>query len=172
MGVGIASERRLLSEDELQQVRLSHYPDLGGLDGEATLSLARWLREQRDRIRDIVAARRRARRGKAATGGIEAPGSSERGLAAKKQVFARALRRVNARLDRARAAKRREAARANLGDALRRKGAGRRHHPAPGRTPRHGMHPADSARRVAGIEPGQVGRVSQSVKDAQARRDG
>jgi hypothetical protein len=171
MGVGIASERRLLSEDELRQVKLSHYPDLNGLDAESMLSLARWLRAQRGRIRDIVAARRRARRGKATTGGIEAAQSSERGLAAKKQVFARALRRVNARFDRFRLAKRRDEVRANLAIAVKRKGSGGRHHPASERTPRHGMRPTDSGRRALRIEPSEIGRASQSVKEAQARRD-
>ncbi|WP_407525428.1 hypothetical protein [Methylobacterium oryzisoli] len=171
MSVEIASERRLLSEDELRQVTLSHYPALHDLDAEGTLALARWLRAQRDRIRDIVAARRRARRGKATTRGVEAAQSSERGLAAKKQVFARALKRVNARLDRFRIARRREAVRANLHGALERTSRARRHHPASGRTARHGMQPADSERRSTVLEPSEIGRVSQAVKTAQARRD-
>lgn len=171
MGAGIASERRLLSEDELGQVKLSHYPDLDGLDAESTLSLARWLRAQRSRIRDIVAARRRARRGKAATVGITAAQSSERGLAAKKQVFARALRRVNARLDRFRLAKRREEARGNLAVALNRKGSVGRRHPGSDSTPKHGMHPTVSARRNVPLKRSEIGRASQSGKDAQTRRD-
>lgn len=171
MSVGIASERRFLSEEELQQVRLSHYPDLNDLDAESTLSLARWLRDKRDRIRGIIADRRRARRGKASTGGVAAAQSSERGLAAKKQVFARGLRRVNARLDRFRLDKRREEARANLTIALKRKGSGGRHHPAAGRTPRHGMRPEDSGRANVPLEPSKIGRVSQAGKDSQARRD-
>jgi hypothetical protein len=171
VSVEIASERRLLSEDELRQVARSHYPALDALDAESTLALARWLRAQRDRIRDIIAARRRARRGKAATHGVDAAQASERGLAAKKQVFARALKRLNARLDRFRIAKRREAVRANLLGALERRSGDRRHHPVSGRTARHGMRPADSERRSAVIEPGEVGRVSRSVKNAQARRD-
>src|SRR5690349_8374767 len=102
MGVGIASERRLLSEDELERVKHSHYPDLGKLEPDDVLVLARWLRERRNRIRDIVATRQRARRGKASSSGIGAPEASERGLSEKKQIFARAIRRVNARLDRER----------------------------------------------------------------------
>ena len=88
MGVGIASERRLLSEDELERIKLSHYPDLGKLEQDDAIALARWLRERRNRVRDIVRTRRRARRGKADTSGISSAEASERGLSAKKQVFA------------------------------------------------------------------------------------
>ena len=171
MSVEIRAERRLLSEDELGQVSSSHYPDLTGLGPDDTLALARWLRGRRDRIRDIIAARRRARRGKAAGAGIESAQSSERGLAAKKQVFARALRRVNARLDRFRAERRREAARVNLADAVARKRAGISRHPSAGRTARRGMQPLENTRADAVLEGSTVGRASQSVRDAQAKRD-
>ncbi|GJE42702.1 hypothetical protein [Methylobacterium soli] len=171
MGVGIASERRLLSEDEFERVKLSHYPDLGKLAPDETLALARWLRERRHRIRDIVAARRRARRGKAAASGIGAPEASERGLSEKKQVFARAIRRVNARLDQGRAERRRERIRTNFDAALGRKRAAIRHHPEPGETSVDGMPPIGSDRRTVTTERSEIGRVSQAVKDAQARRD-
>jgi hypothetical protein len=172
MGVGIASERRILSEDELERVKLSHYPDLGELDADESLALARWLRERRNRIRDIIAARRRARRGKATSFGLGAPELSERGLSEKKQVFARAVRRVNARLERDRAERRRDRVRVNLGEALRRKHSLVRHHPQAGDTSNNGMQPIGSDRRALTTEPSEIGRVSQAVKDSQAKRDG
>jgi hypothetical protein len=172
MGVGLASEQRLLSENEYAQVKRSHYPELETLDQDQTLTLARWLRGERSRARDIISARRRARRGKAAaTSGAGSPEASERGIAAKKQVFARALRRVNGRLERLRAQRRREEMRSNLKAALGRTQRARPHHPDPGRTPRRGMRPIGSGRGTAEVDPAQVGRVSQSVKEAQARRD-
>ncbi|MDP4004135.1 hypothetical protein [Methylobacterium sp. NEAU K] len=171
MGVDIASERRLLSEDELERVKLSHYPDLGKLEPDESLALARWLRERRNRIRDIVAARRRARRGKASSSGLEAPEISERGLSEKKQVFARAVRRVNARLERDRADRRRERIRMNIDEALRRKRSSVRHHPAAGEMPNNGMRSIGSGRRTGATERAEIGRVSQAVKDAQAKRD-
>jgi hypothetical protein len=171
MGVGLSTEQRLLSEKEYIQIKRSHYADLDGLDQDETLALARWLREERNRARDIIAARRRARRGKSVTGGMGSAEASERGIAAKKQVFARALRRVNGRLERFRAKRRRDEVRSNLEASLHRKRGAQRHHPDPGRTPRRGMSPLVNTRRTAQVDPAEVGRVSQRVKDAQARRD-
>ena len=99
MGIPIAVERRLLSEDELEPVARSHYPALEGLSRDQLIELARWLRSRRARARDIVRHRRRVSRGKADPRNPTALPDSERGLAAKKQVFSHSLRRVNARLD-------------------------------------------------------------------------
>lgn len=99
MGIPIAAERRLLSEDELGPVARSHYPELEGLSREQLIELARWLRSRRARARDIVRDRRRVRRGKADPRNPAAEPPSERGLTAKKQVFSHSLRRVNARLN-------------------------------------------------------------------------
>ncbi|MDV2987302.1 UNVERIFIED_CONTAM: hypothetical protein Q9R58_23610 [Methylobacteriaceae bacterium AG10] len=171
MGVGIASERRLLSEDELERIKLSHYPDLGKLEQDDAIALARWLRERRNRVRDIVRTRRRARRGKADASGIGSAEASERGLSAKKQVFARAIRRVNAKLERFRVKRRREQMRANLGEALRRRQTRPRQHPATEERHNEGMRPIANEKRFTELEPSQIGRVSQSVKAAQAKRD-
>jgi hypothetical protein len=99
MGIPIAAERRLLSEDELGPVARSHYPELESLSRDQLIDLARWLRSRRARARDIVRHRHRVRRGKAdPRNPAAAEPPSERGLAAKKQVFSHSLRRVNARL--------------------------------------------------------------------------
>jgi hypothetical protein len=100
MGIPIAAERRLLSEDELGPVARSHYPELESLSRDQLIELARWLRSRRARARDIVHHRRRVSRGKAEPRNPAAEMPSERGLAAKKQVFSHSLRRVNARLNR------------------------------------------------------------------------
>ncbi|MBY0332493.1 MAG: hypothetical protein K2X49_17705, partial [Acetobacteraceae bacterium] len=65
MSLAFATERRLLAEDELEPIQRSHFPLLEGLDRAALLDLARWLRDRRDRARDLVRDRRRAGRGKA-----------------------------------------------------------------------------------------------------------
>jgi hypothetical protein len=95
MGVEFSAERRLLAEDELDPIRRSHYPALAEWTPSELVELARFLRARRDRARDLIRDLRRARRGK---GGVGEGLSSERGLAAKKQVYARALKRVNARI--------------------------------------------------------------------------
>lgn len=172
MAIELASERRLLAESEYQFVEQTHYPTLGTLPHDDTLALARWLREQHARLRDIIRDRRRARRGKASGTGLAAPEASERGLAAKKQVFAHAIRRVNGRLERFRAEARREQIRENMQAALRRKRTARVHHPSAGTTAGQGMRPIDSTRGTVHVDPREIGRVSQFVRDAQARRDG
>ena len=171
MGVGIAAERRLLSEEEYGRVARSHYPALRDLGHEELVGLARWLRERRSRARDIVRGRRRVRRGKAEPRGAAQETPSERGLTAKKQVFAQALRRVNARIERLRAEARRARATAGLRAALERKRNTPVHHPGPGRTAGEGMRPVDNEGNTVEVDPREVGRVSQFVRDAQARRD-
>jgi hypothetical protein len=99
MGMPIAAERRLLSEDELGPVARSHYPELESLSRDQLIELARWLRARRARARDLVRHRRRASRGKADPRSPAPEFPSERGLTAKKQVFSHSLRRVNARLN-------------------------------------------------------------------------
>ena len=171
MGVEIAAERRLLSQDEYGFVARSHYPSLGDLPREELVPLARWLRERRARAQDIVRGRRRVRSGKAEPRtGTEPP--SERGLSAKKQVFARALRRVNSRIERLRSEDRRARNIQRLREALERKRTAPVHHPEPGRTAGEGMRPIDSDQRTTRVDPRQVGSVSQAVRDAQANRDG
>jgi len=99
MGMPIAAERRLLSEDELGPVARSHYPELESLSRDQLIELARWLRSRRARARDIVRHHRRASRSKAESRNPVEEFPAERGLAAKKQVFSHSLRRVNARLN-------------------------------------------------------------------------
>lgn len=171
MGDSIASERRLLSEDEYKVVVRSHFPQLGDVPRDELIDLARWLRAQRNRVRDIIHQHRRVRRGKAETRGAGTETPSERGIAAKKQIFSRALRRVNGRLDLHHAATRREQAAENLRQAVARKASRRASHPGAGRTAGAGMQAIENRRTEDLSRPMEVGRVSQFVRDAQARKD-
>ena len=171
MGVEIAAERRLLAEDEYGPVARSHHPAVGELPHEELVQLARWLRSRRSRARDIVRARRRARQGRAAPSGAAPELPAERGMAAKKQVFARALRRVAKRLARLRADETRARNLARMQEALERKRNAPVHHPGSGWTASEGMRPKDNTGDTVRVDPREVGRVSQFVRDAQARRD-
>jgi hypothetical protein len=174
MGIAFAAERRLLAEDELEPIQRSHFPLLEGLDRDALLDLARWLRERRNRARDLVRDRKRAGRGKADPRGGGAPGAgphAERGLLAKKQVFAGALKRVNARLDAVLAAERRARNAARLRAALGRRQATAPHHPDAGDTARHGVRALPNRKRRPIIHGARIGSVSQAGRIAQARRD-
>lgn len=171
MSTSIADERRLLAADEYDPVVRSHYPALSGLNREELVDLVRWLRERRAKFRSQVERRRRAQRGKAEPRAAAAAKSSERGIAAKKQVFARALKRANARLDRMLADEKRASMGARMAEALARKRAARVHHPATGRRAGSGAQPIENP-KGADIVPGSaVGSISQATRVAQARRD-
>ena len=169
MSTSIADERRLLAAEEYEPVARSHYPALAALAREELVDLVRWLRERRGKFRGQIEHRRRARRGKAEARNAEP--ASERGLAAKKQVFARALKRVNARLDRVLAAAKRAVMRDRMTAALEGKRRAPVRHPPSGRRARGGAQPIENPKGAAIVQPSTVGSVSRAGRVAQARRD-
>jgi hypothetical protein len=171
MSTAFLAERRLLAADEIGQVERSHYPLLEGLPKEEVVSLAQWLRARHGRARDLLRDRRRARRGKPAARPAPEGEEADRGLAAKKQVFAAGLKRVNARLGALAAAAKREANLAKLQAALARRQAGQAAHPDAGATPGAGMQSLPKRKPRMTISPGRIGSTSQAGKAAQARRD-
>jgi len=164
------TEDRLLTGAERDAVRQSRHPELQSLERDVVLALARRLRDYRDKARDIARDRRRSQRGKAEPRGA-GPTPAEDGILLKKQVFAAAMKRVNSRIACLKAGARREGTTEFLRDALARKRAAPRHHPAPGRTRHKGMQPLDERRQMTDVDPRQVGSVSQQVKNDQAARD-
>lgn len=99
MSINIRTERRLLSQAELEAVEPTHYPRICTLSREELTALTRRLREFRDRARDISRQQRREMRGKAEARGA-APARDNTGTAMKKQVIAQALKRVKRELGR------------------------------------------------------------------------
>lgn len=171
MSVAFASERRLLTEDEIAPVTSSHYPALAALPAEELAGLARWLRERHNRARDLIRGRRRVHRGKAEARGTAAETASDEGLALKKQVFARGLKRVNNRLAELRAATRRAAMTEGLRAALARRQAAQPQHPGAGPGSADGMRAKPASRRPGIVTGGRIGSVSQAGRVAQAGRD-
>jgi hypothetical protein len=171
MTIALAAERRSLAQDEFEPIVKSHYPVVETLSREELVALARWLRERRARARDLIRGRRRVTRGKAATRGTASETASERGLAAKKQVFSNALKRVNGRLAKLEDARRRTLMRERLQAALGRKQAATPAHPPSGRNASRGLRVKQTAHRRKVLQEAQIGRVSQSVRNAQAVRD-
>jgi hypothetical protein len=167
MATSIAAERRLLGDD-FAAVAPSHYPALADLPAEEVLALARTLREHRDRLRGMVHANRRARRGK---GEPRASAGSDAALGRRKQVFAGALKRVNHRLEILQGEARRAWHAQALREALARKQAAKRHHPGAGPAADAGMQAKPSRKRLVRTDPREIGRVSAFVKAAQAKRD-
>jgi len=135
------------------------------------VSLARWLRGQHARARDIVRGRRRVSRGKTEARGTAGEMASDRGLTEKKQVFARGLKRVNSRLAALRAEAKREAASAALREALARRQAAMPHHPSAGMSAATGPAAKGSRKRRGIISGARVGSTSQAGRNAQAARD-
>lgn len=168
MGIAFVHEHGILAEDEREPIERSHYPRLGELGRDEVQALARWLRERRNRARDMIRDRRRARRGKGGGGG---GANSERGLAAKKQVYARALARVNARLDLLVNEVRIARNAARLRKALERNQARPQHHPGSGASADAGMSSRPNRKVRPTIHGARIGSVSQQGKTAQAMRD-
>ncbi|WP_137127718.1 hypothetical protein [Roseomonas sp. HF4] len=167
MATSTAAERRLLGDD-FDLVAPSHYPALAALSAEEALALARTLRDRRNRLRDMVHANRRARRGK---GEMRAAAGHDPAMTRQKQAFAAALKRVNHRLDILHGEARRAWHAQALKDALARKRAARAHHPGSGQSADAGMHAKPSRKRTVRTDPREIGRVSQFVRNAQAKRD-
>jgi hypothetical protein len=99
MNMTMRAERRLLSQAELEAVEPTHYPAICALSRQDLLAAARRLRELRDRARDISRQQRREMRGKAEARGAS-PARDNTGTSLKKQVLAKALKRVNRELQR------------------------------------------------------------------------
>ena len=171
MSTSIADERRLLAADEYKPVARSHYPALAGLERGELVDLVRWLRDQRGKFRGQIEHRRRVRRGKAEARNAAAEQASERGMAAKKQVFARALKRVNGRLDSLLSSEKRAAMRAGMSAALARKRRAPVHHPSSGRRARGGPTPIENPKVADIVQPSTVGSITEAGRVAQARRD-
>jgi hypothetical protein len=172
MSESARNEERYLSTAEREIVARTHLPALKELAADDLVQTKKLVRELRDRARDIAHRQRRQIRGKAAPRGAQ-PASDDAGSRRKLSILAAAMKRLSAesRRRRERAAKAELVANAHTALALKR-GAAHRHHPAPGRTSRRGMRAKPSTRAEQITDPREVGRVSQFVKDAQARRDG
>jgi hypothetical protein len=171
MSISVAVERSLLNHEEFEAIKPTHYPFISSLSADELRSAARDLRQHRDKAQTIARNRRREMRKKAAPRG-ESPVQDDAHAWQRKQVFVQAVKRVNRELSRLEAADKRsslvETSRRAL-DLLR---ANRVvHHPSAGRTASFGMRAKASSRRTVESDPREIGRVSQAVKVAPARRD-
>jgi len=171
MSVPCKFERSLLSQDEHEAIRLTHHPAIYDVEVAELEAMRPRLRQMRDKERTLGRHKRREERGKAEPRGTSFPGTTEH-ASQRKQIFAAALKRVNAELKRLHDLAGRtanvEAARKAL--ALRR-AANFVTYPPAGQTPDQGMVPKASTRRRKIVTGAKIGRVSQATKVAQAVRD-
>src|ERR1700674_326885 len=166
-------EAKLLSAAELEVVNATRPPAIEQASDEQLKVLAQRLRRARDRAKDIGARQKREMRGKADPRGPK-PTRDNTGTLAKAQVLGKAIGRVEEELSR----------RENLTTATTTQADLSRHalelklsHPAPphpgsGRSASEGMKPKERQKPLrVGASKGEVGRVSQEGKVAQARKD-
>lgn len=171
MSISAADEKRLLAAEELELVSRSHYPEISSLDRGELGEMAKRLRNLRNKARDIAHRQRREIRGKSEPRGAQAARDNT-GTEMKRRVLGNALKRVNKELARFAAAERIPSQAEIARRALELKRKNRVvHRPGAGRTAHGGMTPKPSTRPTVESDPREVGRVSQFVKNAQAKRD-
>jgi hypothetical protein len=164
-------EARALSKDEAELVERTHHPEVRKLADAELAGLLRLVRDRRDRAQDLAKRRRREMRGKAAPQGASAA-RDDAGNRAKTAALAAAMRRLNAEAAR----RKRMASRIAMIESQRRAlaMAAKAKQGAPDfntRTAHEGMRVIEKTRigRIGSAR--EAGRVSQFVRNAQAKRD-
>jgi hypothetical protein len=165
------AEARLLTEQELTDVNASRYPELLQLSRPELVALLKRLREQRDRAQTISRQQQREIRGKAeARGG--APAKDNLGSIQKAQTLAQAVKRVNKEIARHDEPPHVPSSAELVHKAFEMRQAARvTQHPSGGWTAGRGMKSKPSSEPTVRMDPREIGRVSQSIKVAQAKRD-
>ncbi|KAA5803904.1 hypothetical protein F1654_08905 [Alkalicaulis satelles] len=171
MAVSRKDEARLFSKDELELVERSHHPALADIDDKTLAETRKLVRERRQRALDISKRQRREMRGKAKAQGAK-PAADNLGSKEKAAALSNALKRLNAEHARRSEASAREATRSGMKKALEMKRAASAAKRPASRTASEGMKKKTSAKREQITDPREVGRVSQKIKKAQAKRDG
>lgn len=158
---------RLLNAAEQEMVEQTRPPVLDQLSEAMLQSLLKRLRSARDRARRIARQQKREILGKGDPKGA-APARENRGTEEKADLLSDAVQLVSARLKQLRAPSQAELMRKAV--AMKR-AASLPQHPDGGVTARLGMKSKPSGRSTVKPDPREVGRVSQAVKVAQAKRD-
>ena len=173
MSERIQLEARLLSAAELEVVNATRPPAIEqASDGQLKVLVQR-LRRARDRAKDIAAQQKREMRGKADARGTKRTQDNV-GTVAKAQVLGEAIERLEQELSRRENLTTATTTQADLSRrALELKlSHPTEPHPGSGRSASEGMTPKQRQKSLrVGASKGEVGRVSQEGKVAQARKD-
>ncbi len=165
------TEARALDAEERELVAFTHHPELQEITDKDLHALTRLLRERRDRAQRLARQRRREMRGKASPRGAEAA-QDDSGNKRKAEVLASAMRRLNGEVKRRAIMRARLTLMANQQRALEMaQAADHGHEHFNSRTAHEGMRPNPNRRARKIGSAMEVGRVSQFVKNAQAKRD-
>jgi hypothetical protein len=162
-------EERLLTKEENELVARSHQPVLMRLPDEEVANIEKLLRERRDRAQALANKARREMRGKKKA---TSPPRDDAGSRLKAAALAGAVQRINKERKRRQVNAAREEMIANARRALemRQVSADESSHPV-SRTAGKGMKRIQNKRAPRIGSPMEAGRVSQFVKNAQAKRD-
>lgn len=163
-------EERYLDKDERELVDRTHQPALGAVDDKELPDLKKLLRERRDRARDIAARQRREMRGKGGRPQGQEAARDDAGSRMKLAVLAKALKRLNNEATRREGKASRKAMVEGMRDSLERKQASKSRRPT-SRSAGKGMKAKPNTKGENIADPREAGRVSQFVKQGQARRD-
>lgn len=169
MAIETRAERRLLSRDELELVVVTRRDAIATVSDAELRKTLNLLRERRDRARTIARQQRREMRGKASTA---TPASDNSGSKMKARVLSGAIQRANRELSRRQVTAGRADLVSNSRRALKlKRAADKPSIPDGGQTANEGMidNPSLKAQRIGSAM--EAGRVSQFVRDAQARKD-
>jgi hypothetical protein len=98
VSIPVAAEKKLLTPEDFEAVKVTHHPAISDLSLESLKSAKHDLGERREKLRAILVEGRRARV-RRTTRDASAKGD-EAQVGRRKQVFAKALRRVNHELHR------------------------------------------------------------------------
>lgn len=166
-------EARLLSAAELEVVKATHPPAIEQASVEQLSALAQRLRRARDKARDIGARQKREMRGKADPRGTKSSRDNT-GTLAKAQLLAEAIERVETELSRREKLTVATTTQADLSRRALELKLSRPATPHPGSGPAAsgGMKPKERQKPLrVGASKGEVGRISEEGKVAQARKD-
>lgn len=169
MSISTKSELRLLTNDEAKIVAVTRREGITSASDQELRQAVALLRERRDRARGIARQQRREMRGKAPS---SSPASDNSGNKLKARVLSGAIQRANSELSRRKSKEKRENLVANAHRALALKQANKTgpDHPQQ-ETANLGMQPNSSTRVDKIGSAMEAGRVSQFVRDAQAKND-
>lgn len=171
MAMSRKEEARALDAEERDLAARTHHPQVQQIDDDALAALTGQIRRRRDRARDLAHQKRREMRGKGAPRGVE-PVARDGGSRLKLEALSAALKRLNGESARRKRLRGRMAMVASQQRALEMAQAIERPHEGFNtRTAHKGMQAVASTRIKRIGSAREAGRVSQFVRNAQARRD-
>ena len=171
MSISQQEEARALDAEERAMVAETHHPALQALTDAELAALVRRVRERRDRAQTLARQRRREMRGKSAPRAAAAS-TADGGSRLKAEVLAQAMRRLNGEAERRRRMATRLAMVASQKKALAMVQALEKpDHGFNTRSEHTGMRRNTNPKMPRIGSAREAGRVSQFVRNAQARRD-